>query len=81
MPDHADEENRQRRVQDHLQHRVYSDEEGAVLAIAAGETRPDEHHRDAAREADEDQSVPESGFVGEEGPGEGEHEEGRDDPV
>lgn len=79
--DDGDEEDRQRRIQHHLQHRVHRDEDGAVFAVAAREARPDEHHRDAARQTHEDQSVPQTRFVRQERPGEREHEEGRYDPV
>ena len=81
VTDHADEEHGQGRIQHHLQHGVDGYEDGAVFPVAAGEARPDEHHGYAPRYADEDQSVPQPCFVGEKGPGQSEHEEGRDDPV
>ena len=81
VADDADEEDGEGRVEDHLQDGVDGDEDGAVLGVAAGEARPDEHHGDAARHADEDEAVAETRFVGEEAPGEGEHEGGGEEPV
>ncbi len=57
------------------------DENGGGFAVAASEVVPDEHHGDAAGEADDDQTGAVLGQVGEEQPGESEHEGGPDHPV
>jgi len=64
-----------------LEDAVEGDEDGGVLAAPPGQPVPDQHHRDAARDADEDQAGAVVGVVGEEEPGEGEHQERPDDPV
>ena len=69
------------RVGDDLEERVERDEHGRALAVAAGEVVPDEHHRDAAGEADDDHPGAVLGLIGEEQPGEREHEQRAEDPV
>lgn len=45
MGDVADEEDGEGGVEDHLEEGVYGDEDGAVVAVAAGEAGPDEDLR------------------------------------
>ena len=68
VADGVDEEDGKRSVENHLQDRVYSDEDSAVLAVAAGETGPDKYHCDAAGESDEDESFAKTRLIGEESP-------------
>jgi hypothetical protein len=70
--DDRDEEDGEGCEEHHLEDRVNGHEDGAVLAVAAGEAGPDEDHGDAAGDADEDQAFAEAGLVWEECPGEGE---------
>ncbi len=69
------------RVGDDLEERVERDEHGRALPVAAGEVVPDEHHRDAAGEADDDHPGAVGGLIGEEQPGQGEHQQRAEDPV
>ncbi len=69
------------RVGDDLEQRVERDEHGRALAVAAGEVVPDEHHRDAAGEADDDHPGAVGGLIGEKQPGEREHQQRAEDPV
>ena len=71
----------EQRVGDDLEEGVDGDQQGGALAVAAGEVVPDQHHRDAAREADDDEAGAVLGLVGEEDPGEREHQRRPDDPV
>ena len=66
---------------DHLEDGVDRDQHGGRLAVAAGEVVPDDHHRDAAREADDDQAGPVFGQIRQEYPGQGEHQRRPEDPV
>jgi len=68
VTDGVDEEDGKRGVKNHLQDRVYSDEDSAVLAVAAGETSPNEYHGNTAGESDEDESFAETRLIGEESP-------------
>lgn len=79
--DDADKEDCKGGEEDHLQHRVDSHKNGTVLRVTSREAVPDEHHGDAASQTDEDETGSQVGFVGEESPCEGEHEERRDNPV
>ena len=69
------------REHDDLEHRVDRHQHGGQLAAAVGEVVPDEDHRDAAGEAHDDQPGAQLGQVGEEHPGQGEHEQRADHPV
>ena len=69
------------RVGDDLEDGVDGHEDGSGLPVAAGQVVPDEDHRDAAGQADDDQAGPELGLVRQEDPGQGEHQRGADDPV
>ena len=53
----------------------------ASSRLPHGEVVPDEDHGDAAGEADDDQAGAQLGEVGEEHPGEGEHQQRADHPV
>ena len=63
-----------------LEERVEDDEHRRAVAVALGEVVPDQHHRDAAREADDDHAGAIGGMVGEEEPGQREHEQRPDHP-
>ena len=66
---------------DHLEHRVDRDQHGGGLAVAAGQVVPDDDHRDAAGQADDDQPGAVLGQVRQEQPGQGEHQRRAEDPV
>ena len=68
-------------VRDDLEHRVERDEHHGGLAVATREVSPDEHHRDATRESDDDQPGAVLGQIRQEHPREGEHQRRADDPV
>nr|POE80074.1 hypothetical protein CFP56_08140 [Quercus suber] len=75
------EERGERGVERDLQQAVEGNEHGAVVGVAAREVGPDEHHGDAARDADEDEPVTQALTIGQEGPRQRRHEQRRDDPV
>ncbi len=75
------EEPAQDRVGQDLEDRVESHQHRRQLDRAAGEGIPDEHHRDATRQADDDQAVAVGGEVREQQPGERKHHDRPDDPV
>ena len=64
-----------------LEDRVDRDQHGGGLAVTAGEVVPDQHHRDAAGQPDDDQAGAVLGQVGQEDPGQREHQRRPDDPV
>ncbi|KFA70808.1 hypothetical protein S40288_11570, partial [Stachybotrys chartarum IBT 40288] len=66
--DDVDEEDCERGKENHLEHRVYGDEDGAVVAVAACQGVPDEYHGYASSEAYQDQAGAQAGLVGEESP-------------
>ena len=68
-------------VGDDLKDRVEGDEHGGGFAVATGEVVPDEHHGDAAGQADDDEAGAIGRQVGEHQPGESEHERRADHPV
>ena len=68
-------------VRDDLEQRVERDEHHRGLAVAARKVVPDEHHRDATRETDDDQPGAVLGQIGQEHPRQGEHQRRTDDPV
>lgn len=74
-------EDGKRREQDDLQDTVESDQHGAVIAVASRQVGPDEHHRDAPCNPDEDQPIPQLLSIWQESPSERHHEERRQDPV
>lgn len=80
-PEDVHEQQREWRVHHNLQEAVEHYEDGAVLTVAPRKRIPDHDHRDATREPDHDHARAVRGQVGERGPREGEHEEGRNDPV
>ena len=65
---HLEVEERQRRVQDDLQDGVDCHQDGAVLGASGRQLVPQQHHGDAAREADQDDAGPVAGQVGQRGP-------------
>lgn len=71
----------ERRKQHDLQKRVEGHEDGAVIAVAAREIGPDEHHGDAARYADEDEPLSQILAVGEKRPCQADHEKRGHNPV
>ena len=68
-------------VHDDLEERVDGDEDGRQFPAAAGQVVPDEDHGDAAGQPDDDQAGAQLGQVGQEHPGEGEHQQRPDQPV
>ena len=50
---------------DDLEHRVDRDQHGGRLPVAAGQVVPDQHHRDAPGQPDDDQAGAVRGLVGE----------------
>ena len=78
--EHGQVEVAEQRVGDDLEERVEDDEHRRSLAVAPGDVVPDQHHRDAAREPDDDHAGAVGGLVGEQQPGEREHERRPDDP-
>ena len=66
---------------DHLEDRVQRDQHGGGLAVAAGQVVPDDDHRDAAGQADDDQPGAVLGQVGQQQPGQGEHQRRAEHPV
>ncbi len=54
---------------------------GAILPVAAGQIVPDDHHGDAARQADENQPHHVLLVPGQESDGQQEHQDRTDDPV
>ena len=65
---HLKVEEGQRRIQNDLQNGVDCHEDGAVFRAASRQLVPQQHHRDAAREADQDDAGPVAGQVGQRGP-------------
>ena len=78
---HREVEPAEQRVGDDLEERVDRDQQRGRLAVGAGEVAPDQHHRDAAGEADDDQPGAVLGLVGQQQPGEREHQQRPDHPV
>ena len=78
--EHREVEPAEQRVGDDLEDRVEDDEDRRTVVVAAREVVPDEDHRDAAREADDDHAGAVRRLVGEEDPGEREHQQRGDDP-
>jgi len=66
---------------DDLEDGVERDEDRGGLPVPAGEVVPDEDHRDAAGQADDDEAGAVLRQVGQQQPREGEHERGSEDPV
>ena len=75
------EEPRVDAVEQHLEDRVEGNEAGGVLGRPLGDLVPDDHHGDAAGEADHDQADHVLGFVGQEDDRQREHQDRPDDPV
>ena len=79
--DDFDEEPRVDAVKQDLEDAVEGDKASGIFGIAVGQSVPHDDHRDAAGQADHDQADHELRVVVEEEGGEGEHEDGADDPV
>lgn len=79
--DDADEEDSQRRIEDHLQNGIDRDEDSAIFVIAAREPRPYKHHGNTARQTHENEPLPQPLFIRQESPRERKHECRRYDPV
>ena len=79
--EHVEIEPAEHRVHGDLEHRVDRDEDRGEFAAAERQVVPDQDHGDAAGEPDDDQTGAQFGEVGEEHPGEGEHEQRADHPV
>ena len=69
------------REEEHLEDRVERHQAGAVLGVALGEVVPDDDHRDAARQADQDEPHHVLGLVAQEDHRQREHEDRADHPV
>ena len=78
---HRQVEPAERPERDDLEDRVERHEHRGGLAVATGEVVPDDDHRDAPGQPDDDQPGAVLGQVVEEHPGEGEHQGRPDDPV
>jgi hypothetical protein len=68
-------------VEQYLEDRVEGHEAGSVLGRPLGNLVPDDHHGDAAGEADHDQADHVLGFVRQEDDRQREHQDRPDDPV
>ena len=64
-----------------LEDRVERDQDGGGLRVAAGQVVPDQHHRDAPGQPDDDQPGAVGRQVRQHQPGEGEHQRRADHPV
>ena len=71
----------EQRVGRDLEHRVDRDQHSGELAVAARQVVPDQHHRDAAGQPDDDQPGAVLREVGEHQPGQREHHRRADQPV
>ena len=69
------------RKEQHLEDRVEGDEAGGVFGVAGREVVPHDHHRDAARQPDDDHPGHVLGIVAQEQYGEREHQHRPDEPV
>ena len=78
---HGQEEVAEQRIGEDLEDRIERDQDGGELARAAGERVPDQHHRDAPGEPDDDEPVAVRRQVGQEPPGQREHHDRAHDPV
>ena len=78
---HLQVEEAQRGVEQDLEDRVERDQDRGHLAVAAGQVGPDQHHRDAPGQADQDDPGAVGGLVREQQPGQREHDRRADHPV
>ena len=78
---HRDEGPRIEAVEEHLKDAVDGDEPGSVVRVAARQFIPDQHHRNAACDADQDESAHIGRLVAQEHDGEHEHQRRADEPV
>ena len=77
----GDEDPGEDAVEEHLEDAVEGHEAGGVLGVAPGQLVPDDHHGDAARQADHDEADHVLGVVVQEDDGQEEHQERADEPV
>lgn len=78
---HVEVEPAEERERDDLEHRVQRNQHRGQLAVAAREVVPDEHHRDAAGQAHDDQPRAVLGQIGQREPSEREHQGRAHQPV
>ena len=78
---HLQVEEAQRGVEQDLEDRVQRDQHGGHLPVAARQVGPDQHHRDAAGQADQDHPGAVGGLVRQQQPGQREHHRRADHPV
>ena len=68
-------------VEHHLKDAVQRDQPSNIVCVTAGQFIPDQHHRDAASDADEYQAAHVGGLATKEEDGEQEHQHRPDQPV
>src|SRR6202012_391457 len=68
-------------VEEHLKDTVDGDEASNIVRVAFGKLIPDEHHRDAARDADQNEASQVCRLAAQKDDGRKEHEDGPDHPV
>ena len=78
---HGQEEVGIHREEQHLEDRVERHQSGGILAVAAREVVPHNHHRDAARQPNQDQAGHVFGLVAQEQHRKRKHENRSDNPV
>ena len=78
---HLQVEEAKRGIQQDLEDRVQRDQHGGHLPVTARQVGPDQHHGDAAGQADQDDAGPVGGLVRQQQPGQREHDRRADHPV
>ena len=78
---HGDEDLGVDAVEQHLEDAVERHQPGGVFGVAFGQLVPDDHHGDAARQADHDQPDHVLGIAAQEDDRQHEHQDRADDPV
>ena len=78
---HSNEDPRVEAVEEHLKDTVDGDEPGSIVGVATRQFIPDQHHRDAACNADQDEPAHVGRFAAQEHDGEDEHERRANEPV
>ena len=68
-------------VEEHLKDAVDGHESGHIVRVAFRQLVPDQHHRNAASDADQDQATHISRFAAQEDDGQEKHQHRADDPV
>ena len=77
----GDEDPRVEAIENDLEDTVEGDKSGDVVRVAFGQFVPDQHHGDAAGDADQNQPAHVSRFAAQEDDGQKEHQYGADEPV